>query len=245
MTLKDAKILNLNDELKGGIVKVLTKFLKRTIDEKLSMDTINDANIEKELITSLNSFKNNCHEECSQFLLASLTNKIPNVSNVQLIYAFRILKILFECLEKVNKKNSEKKLVKNYKTFCDNFLLHEITDIDLLCTIYEAHIALLKSNKEQLEFTIIDDLFCFFIDSRNRPPTENTEDFCRFYELVGQFLFVIGNSHQKYFRSRTPQFFNSYNQFLNSIYYYRMDSEDDFTPKEISLLLKLTLQLEK
>lgn len=244
MTLKDAKRLNLNDEVKGGIVKALTKHLKMTIEENIVKEKCDGMEREKELIASLNSFKSNCREECAQCLL-NLLNKssIIDVTNKQITYGFGMFEILFNSA-KIQKND---KILKLYTKFCDKYILvkGKVTDIDLLCGIFNAHITLLKSSKEHLEFCIIDEVFTFFIDQRNRPCLESVEDFCKFYDVVGQFLFIIGNFHQRYFKSRIPQYFNAYKKFSDAIYYFKHNTNDELNEKEISMLLKLTLQLEK
>jgi len=248
LTLKDAKKLNLNDEIKGGIVKALTKHLRNIIEETvLKEEKYNNVDREKELITTLSSFKSNCREECSQFLHKLLSGK-DAVTDKQLIYSFMIYEILFENCEK-NERKENTTLVKSYIKHCDNLVMvrGKITEIDLLCSIYASHIAMMKCYKEKLNFLIIDEIFNFHIDQRHRPlaESESVEDFCKFYEIVGQFLFVLGNFHQNYFKSRIPQYFKAYNKFLEAIYYYKADDKEQFDAKESSMLLRLTLQLEK
>lgn len=248
LTLKDAKKLNLNDEIKGGIVKALTKHLRNIIEETvLKEEKYNNVDREKELITTLSSFKSNCREECSQFLHKLLSGK-DAVTDKQLIYSFMIYEILFENCEK-NERKENMTLVKSYIKHCDNLVMvrGKITEIDLLCSIYASHIAMMKCYKEKLNFLIIDEIFNFHIDQRHRPlaESESIEEFCKFYETVGQFLFVLGNFHQNYFKSRIPQYFKAYNKFLEAIYYYKADDKEQFDAKESSMLLRLTLQLEK
>lgn len=247
LALKDAKKLNLNDEIKGGIVKALTKHLRNIIEETvLKEENYNNVDREKDLITTLSSFKSNCREECSQFLHKLLSSKKDGVTDKQFIYSFKIYEILFENCEK-NEKKETTTLVKSYMKHCDNLVMvrGKITEIDLLCSIYSTHIALMKCYKEKLNFLIIDEIFMFHIDQRHRPASETVEDFCKFHEIVGQFLFVLGNFHQNYFKSRIPQYFKAYNKFLEAIYFYKADDKEQFDAKESSMLLRLTLQLEK
>lgn len=253
MTLKDAKKLNLDDEIKGDLVKVLTKHLKSLIKENLLKEEVEEAaerkaehgvERERELFATLNSFKSNYRDEFSQSLVTLLMNKKSITSN-QLKYVFKLFELLFEIHDKNGQKNH--KIIKNYIKLCDTFVLarEEITDGDLLCTIYNAHIAMLKCNKEQLDANITDYVFTFYMEPRNRPVSSDVEDFCKFNEAVGQFFYVIGSFHQKYFKSRIPQFFKAYAKFLNEIYFYKADDEDDLEPKQIIMLSRLTLQLEK
>ncbi|KAG5680443.1 hypothetical protein PVAND_009951 [Polypedilum vanderplanki] len=241
MTLKDAKKLNLNDEIKGNIVKALTKYLKNMINDKISQETCDDVAKEKEIIEAISAFKNNCREIVSEFLLNALKER--DVVKNQKIYTFKICEILFEVCEKPGQKYTLN--TKNYKQICDKLtLMNDITDVDLLCAIFNAHTAMLKCNKENLEVYIIDSAFSFYIDTRNRPSSSCYKDFCKFNETVGQFLFVAANNHHKYFKSRIPQYFKAYTKFLNEIYFYKAEAKEDFELKEISMLLRLTLQLE-
>lgn len=243
LTLKDAKKLNLNDEIKSGIVKSLTKHMNSIIQEKLLKE--NDSICrERELIATLSTFKSNCREECSQFL-STLINGKDIVSHRQLVYSFKIYELFFENYEKNDRK--ENALVRNYIRHCDNYVIvrDKITEVDLLCAIYSSHIALLKCSKDKLDFAIVDELFGFHIEKSAKLTFVNAEDFCKFYETVGQFLFVLGNFHQNYFKSRIPQYFKAYNKYLDGIYYFKADDKEDFDAKESSMLLRLTLQLEK
>ncbi|CAG9805461.1 unnamed protein product [Chironomus riparius] len=250
LALKDAKKLNLNDEIKGGIVKALTKHLRNVIEDKMlkaeeNEKKSNNVDREKDLITTLSSFKSNCREECSQFLHKLLNGKDAVVTDKQLIYSFMIYEILFENCEK-NEKKENTTLVKSYMKHCDNLVMvrGKITETDLLCSIYSTHISMMKCYKEKLNFLIIDDIFNFHIDQRHQPASESVEDFCKFYDSVGQFLFVLGNFQQNYFKSRIPQYFKAYNKFLEAIYFYKADDKEQFDAKESSMLLRLTLQLE-
>lgn len=250
LTLKDAKKLNLNDEIKADIVKTLTKHLYSIIEDAMSKENdekVESGNEERErsLIATLSSFKSNCREECSHHLYKLLKSR-EIINENQLIYSFKIYELLFESCEKTERKENTT-LIKNYMKHCENYVKarEPITELDLLYAIYSCHIAMMKCFKEKLDFITIDELFAFHIDQKNRPVTVNVESFCKFYEIVGQFLFVLGNFQQNYFKSRIPLYFKAYNKFLDTIYYYEADDKKELDAKESSMLLRLTLQLEK
>lgn len=108
---------------------------------------------------------------------------------------------------------------------------------------------MIKTNKEHVDNVAMDKIFMFLIDSDNRPSSESVDDFCKFYEAVGQFLYLVGNFQHHYFKARQPQYFKVYQNILEDVYFYQRDSGDDevseMSPKEILMLQRLSLQLEK
>jgi hypothetical protein len=242
MMLKDSKKLNFNDEFKNHLIKAINNHLKSTIEEKLSFET-DKIDIEKELITTLCSFESaNIREKISEFMLKYFRGMEPKAN--QYSYYFKIHRFLFEA----GGQKKDFKVVKFYMDFFNSFIVNrkkKLIDIKLLCKIFDTHVAMLAENKEKLEFEIIDEILAFYSVYHNEPSDSETELFLKFNEVIGQLLFVIGVSHQNYFKARTPQYFNAYILFMERIYFYKADSNDTFTSQEISKLLRLTLQLEK
>jgi hypothetical protein len=241
--LKDAKKLNLNDEIKCNIVKSLTNSLESMTREKINAEAcIRNTDKEKNLISSLIVFKSNCCEEYAQFLLNMFISNGSKTGSINgIIQAQALFEILFENCGKDNQKNAV--LTKIYMEFSEKFVSNE-TDLQLIIATLNAHTTLLKNNRDELELTIIDKLFAYLIKVQTRS-FNDVNEFCTFYDTIGQYLFVIGNFHQKYFKSRVPQYFKAYEKYLNAVYFYKNESSDHFEEREVSMLLKLTLQLEK
>lgn len=246
-TLKDAKKFNLNDEIKGSVVDTLLAYLKSVIREKMTSDVADYLNmdLEKQIFASLKPFKSNYQEGCVDILRQILAEKTL-VSSGQFQYSFKVYQVAFE--NKADAKSSSG-LVKSYIKFVNDFV-NKALELDTEKTAALIHIldtnnAILKDNKNQLDNTAIDDLLGLLMDPRMKPPAENIEDFCKFYTAVGEMLFVIANVRQNYFKSRVAQYFNVYRYFMEAIYFFKNDQPEELTPMEISLLLKLTLQLEQ
>lgn len=245
MVLRDAKKLNLNDEIKYRIVNVLLKHLNEIIETNVKgvEDKSDRIDTERELITLLTSIKPGCKLECSKFM-QKLVTESKEISVPQQIYCFKIFQVLFEHSEKQNNRE----LIKIYMNFFDTSILQRenLTDTDLLCTIFNAHNEMIKTNKEHVDNVAMDKIFMFLIDSDNRPSSESVDDFCKFYEAIGQFLYLVGNFQHHYFKARQPQYFKVYQIILEDVYFYQRDNEDiELSPKEILILQRLSLQLEK
>ena len=248
MSLKDAKKLNLNDEMKGSIVDTLLVYLKSTLLERMSSDFDDylSVDVERQVLTALKPFKNNFQESCVDILRKILTEK-SNVTAGQLQYSFKIYQIAFEAKSDSNKSGN---FIKNYIKFYDEFGLKALTlnendKIGAVVQIIETNNAMLKESKNQLDNTAIDEIFCLLIDPRSKPSGSDVREFCKFYSAVGESLFVIANVRQNYFKSRISQFFSVYRSFMEAVYFFKNEEAEEITPMEVSLLLKLTLQLEK
>lgn len=248
MTLKDAKKLNLNDEMKGNIVDTLLVYLKTTLLERMSSEEDDYLNIEveRQMFAALKPFKSNFQEGCVDTLRKVLTEK-PSISNRQLEYSFKIYQIAFETKSDDNKSSG---FIKNYIKFYDEFAVKVLaTDdadkINAMVQIVDTNNALLRENKFQLDNTVIDEILCFLSDPRMKPTGSDAESFCKFYTAVGEALFVVANNRQNYFKSRISQFFSVYRAFMEAVYFFKNDEAGELAPMEVSLLLKLTLQLEK
>lgn len=242
MTLKDGKKFNLNDEMKASIVEALLTYLKSTLTRKMSSEAIDYHNIELEqqLFTALKPFKSNFQEGCLNIMKQGLIQS-PDFSNNQLQYCFKIYQVAFSSIDK-----SSSGVIKSYAKFLDEFAPKALlSSADTLIQVLETNNTVLKDNKFQLDNTTIDEVLCLLTDPRVNPSSFNIEDFFRFYSAVGETLFVIANVRQNYFKLRVSQFFNIYRNFIESVYFYKNESPDELSPVEISLLLKLALQLEK
>ena len=244
MTLKDAKKFNFNDELKETIVEALLVHLKSTLGQRMSSatDDYQDVVLEKQLFETLKPFKANFQEGCVQVLRQFLSAN-PSFTNEQLTYSFKIYQLAFSNVDK-----SSSSIIKSYTKFLDEYSLKVLTSncAELVIQVLEANNTILRDNKNQLENTTIDEMLCLLMDPRVSPSAFGIEDFCKFYGAVGETLFVIANIRQNYFKSRISQFFIIYQHFMDAVYFFKNDQpEAEFSPMEISLLLKLTLQLEK
>jgi hypothetical protein len=248
MTLKDAKKLNLNDEMKGSIVDTLLVYLKAKLLERMSsdVDEYQNVEVEQQMFAALKPFKANFHEGCLDVLRKVLAERLQ-ISTGQLQYSFKIYLIAFDAKLEGNKIGG---LVKNYMKFHDEFAakalaLSEGEKTRALIQIIETNNAMLTEKKYQLLDTDIDEILGLLSDPRIKPSTSNVTEFCKFYTAVGESLFIIGNVRQNYFKSRISQFFSVYRSFLESVYFFKNDEAGEITPMETSLLLILTLQLEK
>jgi hypothetical protein len=241
----DSKKLNLSDETKGSITKALKNFLFKSIEVNILKEEEISTRVEseEEIILLLSTLKKNFRLDCADLLVSTLA-KQKQSSSQQQIYCFKIFQVFF----KVPGKQNNRQLITKFVNFFDEFLAkHEsVNDVDLLCSIFDVFNEIIRSNKQHVDNAVMDNFFMFLIDKENRPSSKSVDDFCKFYEAVGQFLYFVGNLHHIYFRSRIPHFFKAYQQFLEDIYFYRNNNEDDeLTTSEIFLLQKLTLQLEK
>lgn len=243
MTLRDSKKLNLNDGIKGGIVKALVKYLNITIEENVKKNEISPrVDAEKEIVSLLNSFKSNCRLECAQFIHDIIAN-VTEIANAQLIYCFKIFEVLFEHSDRHNNR----KLVLKFLDFYNKFVMMrgKVTDAGLLSAIVNAFNEMIKTNKDNVDSEIMDDFWMFLIDQNNRPSSDSTEDFCKFYDSLGQFLYLVGNSQPRYFQSRSSIYFGLYQKFLADVYLFKNESDVELNTKEVVMMQKLSMQLEK
>lgn len=248
MTLRDAKKFNLNDEMKETIVEALLTILKAILRERMLADSDNyhDVDLEKQLFTVLKPFKSNYQISCVG-ILRQILIEIRDYGAAKFLYSFKIYQVLFDIKAEDKSLNA---IVKNYSKFYDDFVpkvlaLNCADKITALSQIVETNNSLMKDSKFNLENSTLDDFMALLTDPMITPPVDNIEEFCRFYSAVGESLFVIANIRQNYFKSRISQYFNVYRSFMEAIYFYKNDQPSELTPMEISLLLKLTLQLEK
>jgi hypothetical protein len=243
MTLKDVKKFNLNDEMKGTIVDTLLSCLKATFVEKITSEVDDNLNVEleKQLFDTLKPFKSNFQEGCVGILRKALLEKPPTAG--KLLYTFKIYQAAFE-------GKADQSLVKNYIKFQEEFsskaiALNSHDKVQVLTQIIETNNAVLKDRKYQLDNTTIDEILCLLVDPRMKPSSDDIESFCKLYTAIGETLFVVANVRQNYFKSRISQYLSIYKLFMDAVYFFKNDQTGDLTPMEISLLLKLTLQLEK
>lgn len=244
MTLKDAKKFNFNDEMKKTIVDALLGHLKSTLGQRLSSktDDYREVALEKQLFEALKPFEANLQEGCVQ-VLRERSSGSPDLENKQLVYCFKIFQVALS-----NADKSSSSIIKSYTKFLDGFSQRALSSNcpKLIIQILETNNAVLGENKFQLENTSIDEMLCLLVDPRVKSSEFIIEDFCKFYEAVGETLFVIANVRQNYFKSRVSQYFKIYQSFIEAVYFYKNDQpEVELSPMEISLLLKSTLQLEK
>jgi hypothetical protein len=248
MTLKDAKKLNLNDEMKGNIVDTLLVYLKTKLLERMSseVDDYRNVEVEQQMFAALKPFKANFHEGCLDILRKSLSEK-PQITSGQIQYSFKIYQLVFEAKQEGNKTCG---LVKNFVKFHDDFAAKALemdgTDkISAVIQIIETNNAMLSEKKFQLENTTIDEILSFLSDTRVKPSANDVTEFNKFYTAVGETLFIIANFRFNYFKSRMSQFFSVYRSFMEAVYFYKNEEDGEITPMETSLLLVLTLQLQK
>lgn len=247
LTLKDAKKLNLNDDVKGTIVDSLFVYLKSTLLAKVSAESEDNLNVEleKKLFAALKPFKTNFQDGCVDILRKILIES-SNVTSGQLQYTFKIFQVALDT--KADDKSTA--FIKKYAKFHEEFVskaleLKSDDKTGALIQILETNNALLKETKFQLDNTTMDEILCLSMDPRMKPAAGNIDDFCRFYSAIGEALFLIGNVRQNYFKARITQYFNIFKSFMEAIYFYKNDQPEALTTKEIILLLKLTQQLEK
>lgn len=198
--------------------------------------------LEKQLFEALKPFKGGFQEGCVQVLRQILATN-PNLTNNQLVYSFKIYQLAFSCVDKASNG-----IVKSYIKFLEDFSanLFSLNCSKLIIQALETNNTVLADNKFQLDNTTVDEMLCLIMDPRVNASDFNIEDFCKFHDAVGETLFVIANFRQNYFKSRISQYFIIYQAFMNSVYFYKNEKpEEELSPVEISLLLKLTLQLEK
>jgi hypothetical protein len=248
MTLKDAKKLNLNDEMKGSIVDTLLVYLKAKLLERMSseVDDYQSVEVERQMFAALKPFKANFQENCLDILRKVLVEK-PQITSGQLQYSFKIYQVAFDEKPEGNKIGG---LLNSYIKFHDEFAakalaLSEGDKTKAIVQIIETNNAMLTEKKYPLQDTHIDDILAFLSDPRTKPSTTDVTEFCKFYTAVGESLFIIANVRQNYFNSRLSQFFSVYRSFLEAVYFFKNDEAGEITPMETSLLLILTLQLEK
>ena len=245
MILKDAKKFNLNDEMKGTIVDCLLAYLNSMIvEQKLMTQEVDkdlDVELETQIFATLKPFKSNFQESCVENLRKALM-KSSKLTDCQLQYSFKIYQVALKSTEK-----TASGVVRSFLKFLDECVTKALIfkSSAVLIEILTTNNAILGDPKIQLENTAIDELLCLLIDPRIKPSTFGIEDFSKFYGAVGETLFVIASIRQNYFKSRISQFFNIYKSFIDAIYFYKNDQPDELEPVETSLLLKLTLQLEK
>lgn len=244
MTLKDAKKFSFNDELKETIAAALLVYLKSTLEQRMSSETddYHEVVLEKQLFEALRPIKTNFQEGCVQVLRQILAKNL-NFTNEQLVYSFKIYQLAFSNVDK-----SSASVIKSYTKFLDDYSSRALTSnfAELMIQVLETNNVILADNKFQLDNTTVDEVLCLLIDPRVKPSEFSIDNFCKFYGAVGETLFVIANVRQNYFKSRISQYFNIYQCFMQEVYFFKNDQPDaDISPIEISLLLKLTLQLEK
>ena len=255
-TLKDAKTLNLNDEVKISIVNALYEYLNATITSKVTTEREDLLNVtmEIQLLVALEPFKNSCMQECLKLLKTSLA-KQQVVDAKKLEYGFKIMKILFENSMKpsANQQAAVKKqnntFFNDFVLFCDQFLPSALlvagdNKVILMCQVLETSNVILNESKIPIDNSVIDEVLYFLLDAKCSV-TDDIEDFYKLYNAIGETLFIIATSRQNYFAARTPQYFNIYQNFLEAVYLYKNSELTDLTPKDMCLLLKLTLKLEK
>lgn len=255
-TLKDAKTLNINDEVKTSIVNALYEFLNATITSKVTTDRVNLLNValEIQLLVALEPFKSNCLQECMELLKTTLA-KQQVVDAKKLEYGFKIMKILFENSMKpsanqeapVKKQNNT--FFNDFVLFCDQFLPAALVaagegKVILMCQVLETINVILNESKIPIDNSVIDEVLYFLLDAKCSA-ADDIEDFYKLYNAIGETLFIIATSRQNYFAARTPQYLNIYQNFLEAVYLYKNTELTDLTPKDMCLLLKLTLKLEK
>lgn len=241
--LKDSKKLNLKDETKTKIVDSVFVFFKSVLLDKMSTeDGVNlDTALETQLIETLKSFKSNFMESSLGILRKTLIEK-ANFTEGHLLYCFKIYQLAFSHMDKQSAA-----VLKDYAKFYDDFISKALTleSPDLTIQILKTNNLVIKDSKVQLENTAIDEFLCLLGNPSIKPASFCIEDFFKYCSAIGETLFVVANIRQNYFKSRISQYFNVYKNLVDAIYFYKNDQPEELTPVEVSLLLKLTLQLEK
>lgn len=244
--LKDAKKLNLSDEIKRECVEVLQKFTKTISNHKLS-SIDSDFTTESETLLMLNVYK-------SDFLNEYLNNLIEhcNYSNhSQLIQLCQIFKLTVESKDTKDDDKKSVKFIEKYLNFLRNYVNHnesaELTpeSLSVNVAILETNNAIMKDNKLQLSTTQVDQLLSFAANTRLIENLDDIQQFCKYMNVLGETLFIVSVVRQSYFKDRSPHYFNIYKSFVERIYFFKNGSNDEFSPVEVSSLLKLTLQAEK
>lgn len=227
--------------MKASIVEALLAYLKSTLTRKMSPEAKDySIELEQQLFTALKPFKSNFQEGCVNILRQGLIQNSDFTSD-QLQYCFKIFQVAFSSIDK-----SSHGIIKSYTKFLDEFAPKALSlPADTLIQVIETNNSVLKDNKIQLDNTTIDEILCLLTNPQFNPSAFKIEDFFRFYSAVGETLFVIANVRQNYFKLRVSQFFNIYRSFIEAVYFYKNDSSGELSQIEISLLLKLALQLEK
>lgn len=232
--------------MKISIVTELLSSLKKSIKNRLKSETFDFSKscIEISLVDILKSYKTNCGNEVIETIQENFENPKVELTADKLEFAFKLIQVVFNGV-----KNGP---VGKYTEFCGS-VLPKLTRLEedenksaVLCQILETHLKVLRISQVQHDFQLLDELLYFMTDIKTLNQSfQSIEDFHKFYSLFGEFLYTVSNFKQQYFVARIPQFFGLYKNFLEAIYYYKTDSTDDFTAKEIDLLLKLSQQLEK
>lgn len=241
LALRAVKKVHINAEIKTATVEALLTYLTTVLFDKVNKtDEKLDVEIENEIFVTLKPFKSNFQEQCVEQLRRTL-KKLSQPTSSQLEYVFKVYQIA------LNNTSKTSGIIKSYLKFHEECLSEAITfkTCAILIKILETNNKILSNGKIQLENTSIDEFLCFLIDPRIKSSTLTIEEFCKFYGAVGETLFVIASVRQNYFKSRISQYFNVYKCFLDAIYFYKNNTLDELQPTEISLLLKLSLQLEK
>jgi hypothetical protein len=241
--LKDSKKLNLKDETKTIIVDALFVYLRSLLLEKMSSEdgASLDINLETQLFETLKSFKSNFMEGSLHILRKTLIEKC-DCTEGHLLYSFKIYQIAFNSMDKQSAA-----VLKDYSKFYDDFILKALAlqSPELTIQILETNNLVLKDVKIQLDNTTIDEFLCLLGNPSIKPSEFGIEDFFKYYSAVGETLFVVANVRQNYFKSRVSQYFIIYKSLMDAIYFYKNEQTEDLNPMEVSLLLKLALQLEK
>lgn len=244
LTLRDAKKFNLNDETKGAIVDSLLTYLKSLLVEKISSEVVVHADVdqEKQLFAALKPFKSNFQDSCVETLRHALEKTTTDATCGQLQYSLKIYQLALNTADK-----SSTGVIKSYLKFYADIVptALRLDSAEVIIEILEANNIVLKESKFQLDNLSIDELLCLLTEPRIKPSTFALKDFFNFFSAVGETLFVIANVRQNYFKSRISQYFNAYKSFMESVYFYKNDQPGEHSQMEISMLLKLTQQLEK
>lgn len=242
--LKDAKKLNLSDEIKRESVVVLQTFAK-TISKRDSSAIGSDFTTESETLLMLNVYK-------SDFLNEYLNNLIENCNynnHSQLIQLCQIFKITVEAKDTKDDDKKSVKFIEKYLNFLRNYSNGELDlsadGLSVNIAILETNNSIMKDNKIQLNTTQIDQMLSFAANTRIIENLDDIQQFCKFMSVLGETLFIVSVVRQSYFKDRSPHYFNIYKSFVERIYFFKNGSNDDFSPVEVSSLLKLTLQAEK
>lgn len=200
-----------------------------------------DINLETQLFETLKSFKSNFMEGSLHILRKTLNEK-PSCTEGHLLYSFKIYQVAFNNLDKQSAA-----VLKDYAKFYDDFVSKALAlqSPKLTIQILETNNLILKDAKMQLENTTIDEFLCLLGNPTIKPSEFSIEDFFKYNSAVGEALFVVANIRQNYFKLRVSQYFTVYKSLMDGIYFYKNDQTEDLNPLEVSLLLKLALQLEK
>lgn len=240
-TINDAKKISLDDELKGVIVDCLVAYQKSLLALKISSEAEDclDTDEEKQLFEALKPFKSK-FQECCADASKKLSLQKSSVSCTKLRYFFKIYQIIFN-----NTDETSSDVIKSYLKFLGVFASVACGNAETVTQVLETNNSVLKKSNFQLNNAAIDEFFCLLIDPLIQQSSFTIEEFCKFYAAVGESLFLVANYRHNYFKSRISQYFNVYKSFMYAVYFYKNNEPEELTPMEISLLLTLTLQLEK